>query len=224
MLRVENLSYSYGSQRILTRLSFELSPGEIVALVGCNGAGKSTLLCCLAGWLKLEEGAVYLNGRNLHRYQRSTRRHLVFVPDVPEFYDELTAWEHLKLIANLYQIPNWAKCSVELLEAFQLMNVRQSFPFILSRGMRHKLALCMAFLVRPQILLLDEPFGALDANSNDVLWRELMQLRSRESHILLSSHMLPPGNNPDRFLFLQEQKVQMFPATQVNSIATLLNA
>lgn len=223
ILKVENLSYQYGAYQVLTDLSFELDEGVIAALIGRNGAGKSTLLRCLAGWTVAEDGEITVAGFNLRRSERDVRRQIIFVPDTPDFYDELTAWEHLQFVAQLHRVESWQERSLELLEEFQLDDHRTAFPFTFSRGMRYKLALCMALLIRPSLLLLDEPFGPLDALSAQHLWQHLLDYRSEQRSVLFSSHVMPDDGSPDLFLLLRDHQITPVDPAQVTGILQLLN-
>lgn len=207
ILKVENLSYQYGAYQVLADLSFELDEGVIAALIGRNGAGKSTLLRCLAGWTVAEDGEITVAGFNLRRSERDVRRQIIFVPDTPDFYDELTAWEHLQFVAQLHRVESWQERSLELLEEFQLDDHRTAFPFTFSRGMRYKLALCMALLIEPAVLLMDEPLGPLDPVSADELWEEMGRHRAEGMTIILSSHQLPQEAHPDRYIIMEQGEV-----------------
>ena len=204
LLAVRNLSYEYGALLALDDVTFELWPGELVALVGRNGAGKSTLLRCMAGWTRATDGEVRVRGTRIQDNERAVRRYLSLVPDTPPFYDDLTAWEHLQLVAQTHRIAGWQATAEMLLNAFGLWAGRRSYPFTFSRGMRYKLALCLALLVEPLVLLLDEPLGPLDPVSAAFLWDELERRRSDGMAILLSSHQLPAGVQPDRYLVLEQ--------------------
>jgi len=223
MLKVENLSYSYGTHRVLTDVSFELTSGNVACLVGINGAGKTTLLRCLAGWTMPHDGTISIQGLSLRTHERQVRQQLLLVPDTPDFYDELTAWEHLQLVANLHHIDNWQKRSHMLLEAFQLSNGHSAFPFTFSRGMRHKLALCMALLISPPLLLMDEPFGPLDAISGHVLWEALLAHRDSGKSVFFSSHILPAGIRPDSLFLMSDQHINPVDPDSNTNLEVLLN-
>ncbi|MEN6410492.1 MAG: ATP-binding cassette domain-containing protein, partial [Anaerolineaceae bacterium] len=98
-LSVNNLSKKYKSFTVLTSISFNLNAGEIAILAGPNGSGKTTLLSCISGLIQPTEGEVLVEGFDLYRDEEEAHRRLMFVPDVPRFYLELTAWEHLKFVA-----------------------------------------------------------------------------------------------------------------------------
>ncbi len=223
MLRVTNLRYQYGATPVLDNLSFELPNGTLAALVGRNGAGKSTLLRCLAGWTVPETGLIEIDGWQMQRHDQQYRDRVVLVPDMPDFYDELTAWDHLQLVSQLYRTADWQDHSLALLEQFQLADQRLAFPFTFSRGMRYKLALCMALVVQPPLLLLDEPFGPLDSLISRLLWRKLQEYVAAGKSVLFSSHILSDEGQPDRFLLLRDQQVTPLDAAQVTNLADVLD-
>ena len=207
LLRVQGLGYKYGSFHALSDVTFSAGPGELIALVGRNGAGKSTLLRCIAGWTRASEGEVHIMGAMLADNERQAREHVVLLPDTPPFYDELTAWEHLQFAAQSHGWRDWEDEGEDLLDRYGLINNRDAFPFAFSRGMRYKLAMCMALLVEPKLLLMDEPLGPLDPVSADELWVELNRHRNEGMSILLSSHQLPHEAWPDRYLIMEQGEI-----------------
>lgn len=188
-LSVNNLSKKYKSFNALTSISFNLNAGEIAILAGPNGSGKTTLLSCISGLIKPTDGEVLVEGFDLYRDEEEAHRRLMFVPDVPRFYLELTAWEHLKFIAMAnHAEQDFDQRAESLLKKFGLWESKDLFPHNFSRGMRLKLGLALA-LIRPfKVLLLDEPTSALDSESVDTLCEELKQLRSQGAAVLLSTH------------------------------------
>ncbi len=206
-LVVEGVEYSYGNAPALENVSFSLERGQLAALIGRNGAGKSTLLRCLAGWASIERGDVYVHGVRTSLNERIAREKLTLIPDTPPFYDELTAWEHLKFISQLHGIVNWKLRAEALLADFDLSAEGDASPNTFSRGMRYKLALCMAFIVKPSLLLLDEPFGPLDPTAAESLWEMLRQFCTEGGTVLFSSHMLPVDALPDAFVVIDEGDV-----------------
>jgi ABC-2 type transport system ATP-binding protein len=223
LLTIRNLDYKYGTQQVLSNLSLDMPQSTVAALLGYNGAGKSTLLRCIAGWTLPHRGEIEINGVSMQRHERQARREVVLVPDTPDFYDELTAWDHLQLVAQLHHVAQWKGQSLALLEQFQLSNQRLAFPFTFSRGMRYKLALSMALLVKPPLLLLDEPFGSLDATSAQSLWQSIQNYRLEGKSVLFSSHMLPDGSVPDQFFLLRDQQLKHLDSMGITDIAALLN-
>lgn len=207
LLVVSDVGYQYGSLYALSHVSFEVEPGELIALVGRNGAGKSTLLKCIAGWTRATDGEVHILGKSIRQNERFVRQHVVLIPDTPPFYDELTAWEHLQFNAQAHRLADWEDHAADLLRRYGLLSNKDAFPFTFSRGMRYKLALCMGLLIEPKILLLDEPLGPLDPVSADDLWEELNGHRNDGMTILLSSHQLPQEAHPDRYFIMEQGEV-----------------
>lgn len=209
LLLVHQLSYQYGYSPALNDLSFSLAAGELSVLIGRNGAGKSTLLRCIAGWTQTTQGEIRVQGRLINQHERWLRKHVVLIPDMPPFYEELTAWEHLQFVAQLHRLTHWEETAKTLLTNFGLWSNRESFPFMFSRGMRYKLALCLALLLKPALLLLDEPLGPLDPLSADYLWGELVRYQKQGMGILLSSHQMPEGIEPDRYLVMEQGQMPL---------------
>lgn len=188
-LVADQLSKKYDSVTVLEPASFTLNAGEITILAGPNGSGKTTLLSCLSGLVHPSSGTVTVCGYDLYRDEVEVRRRMVYVPDVPRFYLELTAWEHLRFIALANNcVERFEQRAEDLLTKLGLHEARDLFPHHFSRGMRLKLGLALA-LIRPfEVLLLDEPTSALDVEGVEILISELRRLRDMGAAILLSTH------------------------------------
>jgi len=188
-LLVKNISKKYGAFLALAPVSFELTPGEITVLTGPNGSGKTTLLSCLSGLVRPTTGSVHVVGFDLYQDEVEVRRRMAYVPDVPRFYLELTAWEHLRFIAMANDCAADFETRAEgLLRMFGLWEARDLFPHHFSRGMRLKLGLLLA-LIRPfEVLLLDEPTSALDVDGVAILVEELGRLCRQGAAVLLTTH------------------------------------
>jgi ABC-2 type transport system ATP-binding protein len=202
VLAVKEVGYRYGQNWALRDVSFSLDRGTLTVLAGRNGAGKSTLLRCLAGWAQPTRGEVELLGVPMYSFERQARARVLLVPDTPPFYDELTEWEHVQFIAQANRLTGWQAPAESWLRQFGLWAARDAYPFSLSRGMKYKLALCLALMLTPPLLLLDEPLGPLDPVSAGLLWDELERRRDAGMTILLSSHQTPPVD-PDRYLLME---------------------
>lgn len=188
-LDVQKLSKKFGSVLVLAETNLQLFPGEIAFLLGPNGSGKTTLLSCIAGLTRPTSGVIRVDDYDMDQDEVEVHRRLAFVPDVPRFYVELTAWEHLRFIAMANNVlEGFENRAEKILDDFGLWTYQNYFPHHYSRGMQLKLGLAFA-LIRPfQVLLLDEPTSALDQESVDVLIDYLERLRSNGASILLSSH------------------------------------
>ncbi|HAE60284.1 MAG TPA: ABC transporter ATP-binding protein [Anaerolineae bacterium] len=189
LLQATDLSHSYGNFQALAPTNLALNAGEISVLEGQNGAGKSTLMLCLSGLMRPTNGEIRVDGYDLYKDEPEAKRTLAFMPDVPRFYTELTAWEHLRFIAFAHGAENGFDTRAEnLLREFGLWEARDLLPHFYSRGMSLKLGLLFT-LIRPfKVLLLDEPASALDADSTRLFIRRLSELREQGVAILLSTH------------------------------------
>lgn len=203
-LQVRDLAFGYGDVPVWEGVSFSLAPGEVAFLTGPNGAGKSTLFRCLAGWLAPHEGEIRLLGSPFTGRTRLEPGTLSFVPDVPTFYDDLTAVEHLELVLAANRADAARPRAEGLLERFGLTGRETLPPSSYSRGMREKLALVLALALRPRVLLLDEPHGPLDREASLVLSEELAAAAHEGTAVLLSCHHDVPGLVPDLSLELAD--------------------
>jgi ABC-2 type transport system ATP-binding protein len=191
LLEVRNLSRRYDEFEAVKPVDFDLFAGDLAALVGPNGSGKSTLLTCLSGMQRPTSGEIRVDGFDLYEHEREFRQRLAYVPDVPQFYTELTAWEHITWMASAHQAAGGIEGRAEnLMREFGLWDARNLFPHAYSRGMRLKLGLVLA-LIRPfSVLLLDEPSSALDPESTALLGTCLVGLARTNVAILLTTHDL----------------------------------
>lgn len=211
ILQVDGLAFRYGRREVWSDVPLRLRAGQVAFLTGKNGSGKSTLLRCLAGWDAPSAGIIELCGQPLSGANRVQRRQVTFVPDVPVFYDDLTAGEHISFV----QAANRAKAddaTVDaLLDTFGLTAFRDQYPSSYSRGMRQKLSLMLAFLTTPRLLLLDEPYGPLDPDAAHLLSARLAAVRDAGAAVLVSCHHEVPNLQPDLMLHLEHGRMLVMP-------------
>ncbi|MBA3329490.1 MAG: ABC transporter ATP-binding protein [Actinobacteria bacterium] len=167
MIRAQSLSKRFGGKRVLDRVDLEIPNGAFVVVTGPNGSGKTTLLRLCAGL------AAPTGGRLEVAVERSE---LGYLGHEPLVYRELTALENLELYGRLYRVPERRERIGMLLERFGLWEGRRERAGSFSRGMLQRLALCRTLLHDPTLLLLDEPFNALDTEGASLLDRELAEL------------------------------------------------
>jgi heme ABC exporter ATP-binding subunit CcmA len=178
----------YGDYPALRDIDFKVNNGDCIALLGRNGAGKTTLLRIIAGLSKPAKGQVRIGGSDVR--DEATRRRIGILGHGIGVYDELSAFENLKIFATLYGVPEPARCAGEWLERTGLDRVRNGLVREFSRGMRQRLAVARAFLHDPAVLLLDEPFTALDDRAIAVLQGLLRSARAEGRTIVMSTHQL----------------------------------
>jgi len=178
----------YGDFPALRDVMLHAEPGACLALIGRNGAGKTTLLRIIAGFSKAGRGRVTIFGKDPR--ETDTRRRVGFIGHGISVYDELSAFENLSLFARLYSLPDPKKTAMEWLERTGLERVKDGLVREFSRGMRQRLAVARAFLHQPSVLLLDEPFTALDDRAIAVLQGLLTQALADGRTVVMSTHQL----------------------------------
>jgi len=178
----------YGDYPALRDIRLEAPAGACLALIGRNGAGKTTLLRIIAGFMRPGRGAVRILDKSPR--ETDTRRMMGFIGHGIAVYDELSAFENLTLYGRLYGLRNPKRSALEWLERTGLDRVRDGLVREFSRGMRQRLAVARAFLHEPSVLLLDEPFTALDDRAIAVLQRLLREALAAGKTIVLSTHQL----------------------------------
>ncbi len=188
VVAAEDVWKYYGDYPALREIKLAIDPGSCVALLGRNGAGKTTLLRIIAGFSKAGRGRVSIFGKDAR--DTETRRRVGVLGHGIAVYEELSALENLMLFGRLYGIENPARSAAEWLERTGLSRVRDGLVREFSRGMRQRLAVARAFLHNPEVLLLDEPFTALDDRAIAVLQTVLREALSRHCTIVLSTHQL----------------------------------
>ena len=178
MIRARGLARRFGDKRALEPVDFELARGGFLVVTGPNGSGKTTLLRLCAGLLIPTAGELEVDAE---------RGQVGYLAHEPLVYRELTAIENLDLYGRLYRVPERRERIGMLLERFGLWEARGERTGAYSRGMLQRLALCRALLHDPELLILDEPGNALDEAGEELLERELDELR-RERTLLVASH------------------------------------
>jgi ABC-type multidrug transport system ATPase subunit len=177
VIRARQLSRRFGDRRVIDRLDLDVAAGDFLLLTGPNGSGKSTFLRLVAGLLAPTGGTLEVD---------VDRGRVGFLGHEPLVYRELTPLENLELYGRLYRIPERRERIGALLERFGLWQVRNERVSTFSRGMQQRLGLCRTLLHEPDLVVLDEPFNALDVQGADLLERELAGLGGRT--ILLATH------------------------------------
>ena len=175
MIRARQVEKRFGDKRVLRGLDFELPRGGFLLVTGANGSGKTTLLRLCAGLALPTAGELDVD---------APREQVGFLGHEPLVYRELTALENLDLYGRLYRIPERRERIGMLLERFGLWEARADRVASYSRGMTQRLALCRALLHEPTLLVLDEPFTALDAEAVALVDRELAERRDRATFVV----------------------------------------
>jgi len=178
MISARALEKRYGPKRALRPVDLDIEPGSFVVVTGANGSGKTTLLRLVAGLVAPTKGSLEVGAE---------RGELGFLGHEALVYRDLTAVENLDLYGRLYRVPERRERLGMLLERFGLWEARNARAGSYSRGMLQRLALCRTLLHDPKLLILDEPFTALDEEGAMLLDRQLAELRDGRT-VILSTH------------------------------------
>ena len=193
-IKLESMSLSFGKRKILDNISFEVNAGQVLGLLGPNGVGKSTIFNLITGLIKPDYGSIIIDSQNINDhpiYLRTTEFKIGYVPQYGGYFHDLTLLENLKAIGEL--LINDKEIRYEkinsLISKFELDAVRDVKADLLSGGQKKRLVISLALLGNPKILLLDEPFAALDVMTIKMLQQIIVNLQSEEGiTIILCDH------------------------------------
>jgi len=189
---VDKLRKEYGALVAVNDVSFSLGPGQVLGLIGPNGAGKTTLLRMLATVLRPTSGSVRILGHDSAKQYLAIRKHLGFLPDFFNLYNDLTLRECLEFFAKAYKVDDdlIPHRVAEVLKYVELENKRDEFVRHLSRGMVQRMGIGVLLVHDPDVLLLDEPASGLDPKARIQLRAVLKRLSGEGKTIIISSHIL----------------------------------
>lgn len=211
LLEIENLTGGYTKKNVLKDISFSVEKGEIVALIGLNGAGKSTTIKHIIGLMEPKKGQIRINGRTIQEDRNEYRKQFSFIPETPVLYDELTLEEHLHLTAMAYGLSEkqFKERLNILLKEFRMQKRLKWFPSHFSKGMKQKVMIMSAFLVKPDLFIIDEPFVGLDPLAIQSLLDLMKEEQKKGAGILMSTHILATAEKYcDRFVILHNGEIK----------------
>ena len=194
ILELQNISLKFGKKNILDNLNLNLNNGQILGLLGPNGVGKSTVFNLITGLLSPDYGSISINSIKVNDYpiyQRTTKFKIGFVPQYGGYFHDMTVYENLDAIAELSINEKSIRSEKvnSLISKFELEPVRDINAKLLSGGQRKKLVIAIALISDPKILLLDEPFAALDVMTIKILQEIIVNLQSFNNlSVILCDH------------------------------------
>lgn len=184
-------------KKIIKDINFTVLEGEIVGLIGQNGAGKTTTFNTILGILKEHKSEIIFGGK---------KKIYAFIPEQPIYYDELTLWEHLELVASIFEMDReyFISKADYLLDLFRMQKEKHFLPSSFSKGMQQKLMLILAFLIDPDIYIVDEPFIGLDPKAIKDFLMLLNEEKEKGKGVILTTHVLDTAERIcDRFLIIE---------------------
>lgn len=210
VIRVQNLTKIYGKLIAVDHINFEVNKGEIFGFLGPNGAGKTTTLRMLTGIIKPDHGKTDILGFNIQKEPLKAKQNIGVVPETANAYVDLSAWQNMMLMSELYGIPKKeAENRAEiLLNQLNLYDRRDGKVKGFSKGMKQRLILCMALVNDPQIVFLDEPTSGLDVQSSLLIRDILQDFPDQNKTIFLTTHNMDEANHLcDRVAIINNGKI-----------------
>ena len=183
ILKLENVSLSFGKRQILENINFEINKGEIFGMLGPNGVGKSTIFNLVTGLISPEKGSIFIGGEKVNSFPiflRTTKFKIGYVPQYGGYFYDLTLFENLKAVGEiLIKNPRDRIEKINFLTSkFELESIRDIKAKFLSGGQKKKLVIALSLLSDPKVLLLDECFAALDVMTIKMLQEIIVNLQN----------------------------------------------
>ncbi|OAB45902.1 ABC transporter ATP-binding protein [Paenibacillus glacialis] len=208
VLEIQGLTGGYSLNRpVLHDVNFQVGTGEMIGLIGLNGAGKSTTMKHILGLMTPQKGDIRVKGKKREEDSETYHSALAFVPESPLLYEEMTVREHLEFTARAYGVSkeDFDERSGKLSALFRMEDKMDSLSIHLSKGMKQKVMIMCAFVARPSLYIIDEPFLGLDPLGIRSLLDFMVELKAGGASILLSSHILSTIENYcDRFIVMHQ--------------------
>ena len=219
ILKLEKIEKYYGNRSTLTKaidnISFEIEKGEFVVIMGASGSGKTTLLNCISTIDKVTSGHIYINGEDITKLKgnelnRFRREKLGFIFQDFNLLDTLTAYENIALALSIQNVkPSEIERRVnEVANKLDIRNVLNKYPYQMSGGQKQRVASARAIITDPELVLADEPTGALDSKSSKMLLESFNYLNDTlNTTILMVTHDSFAASYASRVIFIKDGKV-----------------
>ena len=186
-LQITNLTKKFGEQTALNNINLSIEKNEIVGLLGPNGAGKSTLMKSITGVVKIDEGEILFNDKDITLYPIESKKNIGFLPENNPLYQEMFVKEYLNFVADIHKIPS--ERIDEVIELVGITPEKSKKISQLSKGYKQRVGLAQAILHQPDLLILDEPTNGLDPNQIIEI-RNVIKEIGKEKTIILSTHII----------------------------------
>ena len=192
MLKIENLTKTYGQKKAVDNLSLEIENGHIYGFIGHNGAGKTTTLKSIAGIMEFDQGNIYIDNKSIKEEPLACKKVMAYIPDNPDLYEYLTGIKYLNFIADVYGVSQAERTDriKKYGDMFELTDSLGEPISAYSHGMKQKLAVISALVHEPKLIIMDEPFVGLDPKASHLLKGLMRDLCDRGGAIFFSTHVL----------------------------------
>ena len=188
-ISVSNLTKTFGSQKAVNNISFQVNSGEIVGFLGPNGAGKSTTMKMIAGYITADGGKIEVCGESVVENSSNTKKKIGYLPEANPLYFDMYVREYLNFIAEIHQIDEKKERVKAVIELVGLNKEVNKKIGQLSKGYKQRVGLAAALIHDPEVLILDEPTSGLDPNQIIEI-REVIKNLGATKTILFSSHIM----------------------------------
>lgn len=192
MLRIENLTKTYGEKKAVDNLSLRIAPGEIYGFIGHNGAGKTTTLKAVVGIHQFDKGEVFIKGESIRKNPLACKQKMAYIPDNPDLYEFMTGIKFLNFIADIFGVPE-EKRQERIRKYADLFEMTENLAQPIasySHGMKQKLAIISAWIHEPKLIIMDEPFVGLDPKAAHILKQMMREVCDEGGAIFFSTHVL----------------------------------
>ena len=210
ILKITNVSKSFGKAKAVNNISFKVKKGEMFAYLGVNGAGKSTTISMICGTLKKDSGSILVCGEDINKNSKNIKNKIGVVFQNSVLDQTLSVYDNLKYRASLYDITGneFKKRFEELSKIFELNEIRNQKIKTLSGGQRRRVDIARAIIHNPEFLILDEPTTGLDPNTRKKLWNIIRDLREKNGMtVFLTTHYMEEAVDADFITIIEKGKI-----------------
>jgi ABC-2 type transport system ATP-binding protein len=192
MLKIENLTKTYGDKKAVDNLSLHINKGEIYGFIGHNGAGKTTTIKACCGILQFDQGEIYIDGVSVKKDPIACKKKIAYIPDNPDLYEFMSGIKYLNFIADIFAVPQGEREQKikKYSDLFELTPDLAQPISAYSHGMKQKLAVISALIHSPKLIIMDEPFVGLDPKAAHILKTIMRELCDDGGAIFFSTHVL----------------------------------
>ena len=169
MLKIENLTKTYGEKKAVDDLTLHINPGEIYGFIGHNGAGKTTAIKSCCGILPFDQGEIFIKGMSVKENPLECKKVLAYIPDNPDLYEFMTGIQYLNFIADIFAVEADRRQTLigKYADIFEITDDLAQPVGAYSHGMKQKLAIISALIHEPELIIMDEPFVGLDPKASE---------------------------------------------------------
>jgi Cu-processing system ATP-binding protein len=205
MIKVDNITKSFGKFKAINGLNLQLNKGECIALIGPNGCGKTTLIKSILGMVLPELGNIEFDGKSI-KNDNEYRKHIGYMPQIGRYPENMTIGQVIDMIKGIRN--HSSALDLELYQKYNIDNILEKKMRTLSGGTTQKVSAVLAFMFNSKVLILDEPTAGLDPISSEILKDKIIDAKNKGCLILITSHLLSELDDlVTQVVFMQDGKL-----------------